>query len=168
MATPIKVDGRDLFVTLPSLEDMSTFKQRVATERRRSMYAAIPDGVSDEKRRQWMRDISDECDEIDPFDALVKILDIPNGPALVFYCHLRHATKDITMQWCVDLCERAAKGDEPALLGVIELRSAVEQAWGSKKNEQHRIESTVRNRNGATSRQRTSHSRRGTGSHGRK
>jgi hypothetical protein len=135
MAVPIEIDGKGYFVELPRLPDFRTFRDHLQRLHRKAAFEAIPRGLSAAELSTWSQAITSECDAIDPFRDFGKLVAEPEGLALLLHSLLRHANQGVTLDAMRSLVSRAGDEDEKALLGIRELRAAMDTLLAAKKNE---------------------------------
>jgi hypothetical protein len=112
-------------------------------------------GISEAEHARWLDRIDERCRAIDPFKSFDDLASDPEGIALLFHACLRHDNPAVTIDLVQGLVNRAARGDQAALLGVRQLREKMHDLMVAKKNEQQ-AESTARRAPRAKSRKSTS------------
>lgn len=135
MATPITIEGKKYFVSLPSLPDFRTFRDYLQSRHRREAFAALPSEITDAQLKQFMRVIDEQCKAIDPFANFSSLVESPDGAALLFHSLLRHENQGVTLDFVTGLMERAESGRAESLEAIRELREAMAALLAAKKNE---------------------------------
>jgi peptidoglycan/xylan/chitin deacetylase (PgdA/CDA1 family) len=136
MSVPIQIEGTTFFVSPPTPPDVRNAQDYIRREIRRTRYAALPDGLSDEDLKRWIKIIDEECAAVGLFEAFEKLLETIEGQALFIYSWLHHDSTNVTLDWVRGLLARCDENSTPAIEGIREIRAAINSLKDSKKNGQ--------------------------------
>lgn len=135
---PATIEGKEFVVTKLTIGDINLLDNHLRCEARKAGHASMPEGLSDEELRRWIKLIREDADTLSVFNDEGKaLLDLPANVPIQMWCRVRRS--GVTLQWCQDLFERANSGDESARSGLRDLNAAILLADGNstaKKNEQ--------------------------------